>query len=73
MDTATIFWSGEAQGVRLPKQYRFEGDEVRIRRQGDTVILEPIVDGWKWLDLITGPLDDDFVEAVLSARDEESP
>jgi antitoxin VapB len=64
MRTAKIFWSGRSQAVRLPKDFRFEGEEVRIRRHGNTVILEPLVDNWQWLDAITGKLDDDFVQAV---------
>jgi antitoxin VapB len=28
-DTAKIFWSGRSQAVRLPKEFRFEGSEVR--------------------------------------------
>jgi antitoxin VapB len=40
------------------------GAEVRIRRHGNAVILEPIADDWSWLDAIVGKLDDDFVRAV---------
>lgn len=40
-DTAKLFTSGGSQAVRLPKAYRFEGQEVSIRRDGDAVILEP--------------------------------
>jgi antitoxin VapB len=64
MDTAKIFWSGRSQAVRLPKEFRFQGDEVRIRRHGSAVILEPVAEDWDWLDAIAGPLDDDFVQAV---------
>ena len=42
METAKIFWSGRSQAVRLPKEFRFDTDEVRIRRHGSGVILEPI-------------------------------
>ncbi len=31
-----------SQAVRLPRERRFEGTEVRIYREGDRVILEPI-------------------------------
>lgn len=31
MGTAKLFWSGRSQAVRLPKDFRFSGDEVRIR------------------------------------------
>jgi len=40
-DIAKIFWSGRSQAVRLPKEFRFEGREVRIRREGSRVILTP--------------------------------
>ena len=64
-DRAKIFWSGRSQAVRLPKEYRFDGTEVRIRRRGDAVILEPIPTDWRWLDeLVAAGLDDDFIEAV---------
>lgn len=64
MDTAKVFWSGRSQAVRLPKDYRFNTKEVRIHRHGNTVILEPAVDNWAWLDALVGKLDDDFVRAV---------
>jgi antitoxin VapB len=62
--TAKIFWAGRSQAVRLPKEFRFQGDEVRIRRHGSTVILEPLTDDWAWLDAISGKLDEDFAEAA---------
>ncbi len=64
MATAKLFWSGRSQAVRLPKEFRFRGGEVRIRRHGNAVILEPAADDWSWLDAIAGKLDDDFVRAV---------
>lgn len=64
MDTAKLFWSGRSQAVRLPKDFRFLGEEVRIRRHGNAVILEPIAEDWNWLDAIVRKLDDDFVAAV---------
>jgi antitoxin VapB len=39
---AKLFRNGRSQAVRLPKDFRFPGDEVLIRKEGDTVILEPI-------------------------------
>lgn len=38
MDTAKLFWAGRSRAVRLPKEFRVEGEAVRIRRQGDAVI-----------------------------------
>jgi len=39
---AKLFTHGGSQAVRLPKAFRFHGAEVRIRREGDRVILEPV-------------------------------
>ncbi len=43
MQTAKIFMNGRSQAVRLPAEFRFEGDEVAIRRDAMTgdVILSP--------------------------------
>lgn len=64
MDMAKLFWSGRSQAVRLPKAFRFEGDEVRIRRHGQAVILEPIAQDWAWLERLIGPVDADFAGAA---------
>ena len=63
MDNAKVFWSGRSQAVRLPKEFRFDTDEVRIRKHGNAVILEPIAADWAWLDSLE-PLDSDFVLAT---------
>ena len=42
MATARLFRNGRSQAVRLPKEFRFEGGEVSVRREGDAVILEPL-------------------------------
>jgi antitoxin VapB len=41
---AKIFWSGNSQAVRLPKDFRFspDTDEVEIHREGDHLVLKPI-------------------------------
>jgi len=39
---ARLFRNGRSQAVRLPKEFRFEGDRVRVRRMGAGVLLEPI-------------------------------
>ena len=69
MDTAKVFWSGRSQAVRLPKAFRLEGAEVRIRRQGQAIILEPIAEDWQWLDQLQHGLDDDAAAAAV----EEAP
>ncbi|MDO8378163.1 antitoxin [Phenylobacterium sp.] len=56
---AKLFTHGGSQAVRLPKAFRFEGTEVRIRRDGDKVILEPVraklSDLWAELDALAEP------------------
>jgi antitoxin VapB len=49
--TAKLFKHGRGQAVRLPKEFRMPGNEVRVRRVGRGVLLEPIdevfdVKGW---------------------------
>ena len=39
--TAKLFTNGRSQAVRLPKEFRFKGTEVKIRKEGRKVILEP--------------------------------
>jgi antitoxin VapB len=39
---AKLFANGRSQAVRLPREFRFEGKEVRVRRVPEGVLLEPI-------------------------------
>lgn len=66
MDTAKIFWSGRSQAVRLPRDFRFDANEVRIRRKGRAVILEPLPRDWSWVEELSGRVDEDFAEAALT-------
>ena len=61
MDKAKVFWSGRSQAVRLPKEYRFDCTEVRIRRHGNAIVLEPIQDDWNWLDAAVRELSPDYL------------
>ncbi|MGD9541285.1 antitoxin [Methylocystis sp.] len=51
--TAKLFKHGRSQAVRLPKEFRMPGTEVRVSKVGNKVILEPIevpafdVDAWR--------------------------
>ena len=64
METAKVFWSGRSQAVRLPRAFRVDGREVRIRRRGRAIVLEPVPESWEWLDALVGEVDEDFVSAV---------
>jgi antitoxin VapB len=41
MDTAKLFTNGKSQAVRLPKIYRFEGEEIFIKKTPAGVLLIP--------------------------------
>jgi antitoxin VapB len=49
MQTAKLFPNGQSQAVRLPKEFRFEGDTVYIRRVGVAVVLLPRTAPWEVL------------------------
>lgn len=61
MQTAKIFKNGRSQAVRLPKEFRFNGEDVYIKKFENIVILFPKDDPWASL---VGSLDqftDDFM------------
>ncbi len=61
---AKLFQNGSSQAVRLPREFRFKGDKVRIRRVGRTVVLEPFEqDAEAWLaELKKIPADPEFMK-----------
>lgn len=70
---AKVFMSGRSQAVRLPKAFRLDAAEVRVRREGSRLILEPIEQDWGWLNALieegaADGVDEDF--AVAAAEDE---
>ena len=64
--TAKLFMHGRSQAVRLPKEFRFEGTEVRVSKVGDKVILEPVekkpFDAVAWRALLEEYRDIPFME-----------
>lgn len=46
MIAAKLFWTDNFQAVWLPKEFRFEGKEVRISKHGNQMIIDPIADDW---------------------------
>jgi len=50
MDTARLFQSGRSQAVRLPKEYRFSGQEVMVKHFGNGVLLLPVDNPWDTLE-----------------------
>jgi antitoxin VapB len=74
MLTAKLFTNGKSQAVRLPKEYRFTGNEVGIVRVGEMVVLYPKEKAWE-IFAASEPVTDDFCGAILEARqnDAQSP
>ena len=62
MKTARLFRNGQSQAVRLPKELRFDGDTVYIKKMGNAVVLIPRQDGWKSLLDSLDMFSDDFME-----------
>jgi len=61
MQTAKIFQNGRSQAIRLPKAFRLPGTEVKISRDGNRIILEPLEQSWDdWL-LAIEQFSDDFM------------
>ena len=66
MKTAKIFENGRSQAVRLPKECRFDTNEVAINRIGDIVLLMPISN--KWISFMQAI--DMFSDDLMQERDE---
>jgi antitoxin VapB len=73
VEKAKVFMSGRSQAVRIPAAYRFDSDEVYIRRdpQSGDVILSQAPGDW---DKIFAALDEaGFPEDFLAERGQEPP
>ncbi len=62
MKTAKLFRNGQSQAVRLPKEFRFEGTEVFIKKMGNMVVLIPYQNSWQTLFDSLDEFSDDFME-----------
>ena len=71
--TAKIFRNGASQAVRLPKEFRFDTDEVCIKRVGSVVLLFPRDAAWDLFDRAVGRADDDFLADRRQGEADERP
>ena len=62
MKIAKLFQNGQSQAVRLPKEFRFEGEEVFIKKMGQMIILLPVKNPWKPLLESINKFSDDFMD-----------
>lgn len=61
MRRAKLFKNGQSQAVRLPKDFRFGGSEVYMKRLGNAVLLLPQEGAWETLIESTERFSDDFM------------
>jgi antitoxin VapB len=62
MKVAKLFQNGHSQAVRLPKEFRFEGTEVYIKKIGNAVLLLPYDDPWQPLFESLDKFSEDFMQ-----------
>ena len=62
MQQAQLFQNGQSQAVRLPKEFRFDGDSVTIKRVGKAVVLLPHNEPWDTLFDALGQFSPDFMD-----------
>ena len=58
---AKVFRNGASQAVRLPKEFRFDAEEVYIKRIGSAVLLFPKEAVWDLMGDAISRVDDDFM------------
>ena len=68
MQTAKLFNNGRSQAVRLPKELRFSGDDVYIKKIGNMVVLLPKDDPWSPLMNSLDQFTDDFMHERIQSR-----
>lgn len=73
MKTAKLFLNGRSQAVRLPKEFRFPGDRVYVKKCGNTVVLIPETDAWDSMFESLKDFTDDFMEEREQPAVQERP
>jgi antitoxin VapB len=61
MKTAKLFRNGRSQAVRLPKEFRFRGTRVFVKKAGNAVLLIPVQDSWQTLFDSLSQFSEDFM------------
>jgi antitoxin VapB len=62
VNKAKLFKNGNSQAVRLPREFKFQGDEIYVKRIGKLVVLIPEEDPWGSLVQSLDGFSDDFLE-----------
>ncbi len=61
MQHAKLFTNGRSQAVRLPRECRFDGEEVLVKKIGNVVMLIPLDDPWSLMEQSLDAFSDDFL------------
>lgn len=69
--TAKVFLTGRSQAVRIPKQFRFDTDEVYVEQEGEKVILTPKRKSWSTYFAEAKRFTDDFPETIEDVPPQE--
>jgi antitoxin VapB len=65
-----VFWSGNSQAVRIPREFLIGSDEVEISRDGDTILLRPRKSSWRSLVESLNNFTEDF---MAEGRNQPAP
>ena len=72
MMTAKVFENGRSQAVRLPKECRFNTDEVAVNKIGDIVLLIPKTSKWSSFMQAIDMFSEDFMnEERITGKEQE--
>ena len=73
MKTAKVFTNGRSQAIRLPKEYRFDTDDVYVKKIDGIVMLFPKESGWQPLLDSLDKFSDDFMEHRNQPEQQQRP
>jgi antitoxin VapB len=71
MKIARLFRNGQSQAVRLPKEFRFDGDFVYVKKSGNAVVLLPAKGAWESLVESLDKFSPDFLSERAQPKDKE--
>ena len=71
MMTAKVFENGRSQAVRLPKECRFNTDEVAVNKIGDIVLLMPKTSKWSSFMQAIDMFSEDYMNEERTAGKEQ--
>ncbi len=71
MKTAKLFRNGQSQAVRLPLEFRFQGNSVFIKKMGNAIVLLPAQQPWQSLFARLNKFSVDFMETRVQPAQQD--